>query len=304
MLPSVVLEVEPGFVMGARIDRGARRLERLAAQELEGGALVAAPGQPNFLREPEVQAAVRQVGDLVAEEGGRLGLLLPDPVVRVGVLEFETLPEDRQAAEALIRWRMKELLPFPPEEARLTYQTTRHGSDGLEVMVMAARHAVLSEYENAAEQINGGALLVLPASAALLPLLPEDDGAGQLLVHACAGWVTTAVVAGERLRAWRNRDLSPASVEEPAASVAGEAARLAASVRDHFQIEVERTWLAARASPAQDLLPQLRRAVGGDVRALTADPGLARTLSASERVLYERFGVTMAGLVTNSGKHS
>src|SRR5208282_1943209 len=93
-----------------------------------------------------------------------------------------------------------------PEEARLTFQVVGNQPGALEVLGVAARGSVLAEYEAAMERLNGGPVLVLPASVALLPLLPEDDS-GQLLLHLCPGSLTAVVVASNRVRYWRTRPL-------------------------------------------------------------------------------------------------
>jgi len=303
VLPALVVEAEPGFVLAARLDRSGRRVERLSARQLETGALVPHYSQPNLsgAANPEgFRRVLREVLDAVGPGNGRLGLLLPDPAVRVGVLTFETLPKRRQEADALVRWRMKEFVPFAPEETRLTYQILRQESDGINLVAVAARQSVLAEYEAAVDHLNGGPVLTLPATAALLPLLPDDGGAARLLVHLSTGWVTTVVVAAGRARAWRTRDLPDAEARDIVEGVGREVARVAASTRDHLQLQIERVHLCSRPPATQELAAELGRAAAAEVDLLVPDGALAAGLSGAEAVLFESFGATVAGLVANA----
>ena len=60
-------------------------------------------------------------------------------------------------------WRMREYLPYPPEDARLSYQVMAKQPASVEILGVAVRNSVLAEYETAMAGINGGPALVLPA---------------------------------------------------------------------------------------------------------------------------------------------
>ena len=306
-LPTVILEIQADFVAGASLDPRAglsRRMKRMGVAELQSPALVPLPSGANIGNAAELRRAVRAITDVVGNGTGRFGLLLPDGTVRVSILSFETLPEHRREAEALVRWRMRESLPFAPEEARLSYQVSWREPGLVEVLAVAARSAVLAEYEQALEQMSGGPILILPATIALLPLLPERYERGQLLVHVCSGLVTTAVVVGSRLRFWRTRDLGRTSPEEMSKGVAAEAARTLASSRDHLNLEMGRVWLCARPPAAPEMAAELARAVSQEVELLVPGANFAATLPVPEQALYERYGATIAGLISNAGFES
>ncbi len=302
ILPSLILEIEPGFVLAARIDRSARRVLRMGAHGLEVNSPERLLTRPNIANEEELRRAIQEIVQAIGNGGGRLALLVPDPVVRVAILSFETLPDGPQEVEALVRWRMKDLLPFAPEEARLAYQILSREPEKIELLVMAAKNSVLSGYEAAVEHINGGPALTLPATAALLPLLSEANEAGQLLVHVCSEWVTTVVVVGNHLRAWRNREMSQLAPQDLLRDVASEAARVVASSRDHLKVDIGRVWLCARPPASPELISELARALSRQVESFAPGAELAAILPAEERMFFERFGATIAGLVLNSGK--
>jgi hypothetical protein len=298
------MEVEPGFVLAARVDRSTRQVRRIGARDLQADAIEPLASQPNVANPAELQRAVREATEAVGGAAGRTGLLVPDPVVRVAILSFETLPDNRQEADALVGWRMKEFFPFPLEEARVSYQILRASPNGVELLAMAAKNSVLAEYEMAVNLTNGGPALTLPATAALLPLLAKDEDAGQLLIHVCSGWVTAVVVEGNRPRVWRTRNLGQLTAERLAQEVASEATRVEASARDHLQVRIARLYLCARPAASQELISSLAAAVSSTVDLLAPAPDLGAALPGAEEAVFQRFGATVAGVVSNSRNKS
>ena len=61
LLPSVVLDMQPGFVAGARLDRSSRQVRRVAVRQLEAGALEPFPSRPNLAKQEVVRRAIREV---------------------------------------------------------------------------------------------------------------------------------------------------------------------------------------------------------------------------------------------------
>jgi len=300
-MPSVVLELEPDFVAGASLDGAAHQVRRMGVRELESGWLVPSPNAPNLTNESEVRRAISEVAKVVGNGSGRLGLVLPDGAVRVAVLRFETLPDDRKEAAALVSWKMREILPFAPEEARVCYQVFGREAGSVELLAVAARNTVLAEYEAALESVDGGACLILPATLALLPLLPEDGETSQLLIHIFSGSVTTVVVVGNRLRFWRNRVLGRLAPEEASEELVREVGRVLATCDDHLKMELGRVWVCVRPPAPANLGEELARSLGREVSPLAGGGGHAGMLTAPEQELFQRFGMPFAGLVANLG---
>jgi hypothetical protein len=298
-LPNVVMEVQPGFVAGAKLDTSLRQVQRLGVRELEDGSLQPLPNRTNVTNEAAIRRAIAEVAEIVGHGGGRLGLILPDATVRVGIFDFETLPDNRKEAEELVRWRMRDHLPFPTEEARVSYQVFGRATNSVELLAVAVRASVLAEYENALEGVNGGPILTLPASIAMLPLLAADATVGQLLVHVCCGSVTTVVVAGGRVRLWRNRSASGQAEEELRAEIHREVSRALAASRDHLKVDIGPVWLCARPLATQELANDLTQTIGQKVDPLPGAAGRIVTLPASDQELFERYGTPVAGLLAN-----
>lgn len=298
-LPSSVIEIEPGFVLAARLLSAPKSgLKRLFIEKLDAGVVEPSPFQSNVAQAERLGRSIKAASDAAGNGGGRRALLLPDAAVRVNILDFETLPPKKQEMEALVRWKIKDSLGFPVEEARIAYQETHRAAGKIELLVMAIKTGVLMQYEAAMESARGEPSVVLPATAALLPLLPETEPGVQLLTHVCAGWVTHAVAQGKRLRFWRSRQLTPGS---ETAEVVSEAARAAASVRDRLGLDIARAWLCSRPPSGDHLRDTLHKTLGVTVEDLPLDETYEAGLRVAEKPLYRPFAAPLAGLIANSG---
>ncbi|HUI43841.1 MAG TPA: hypothetical protein VL523_17915 [Terriglobia bacterium] len=303
-LPGVLLEIQPDFVLAARLagknnGNGGAQVGRLAWKALPPGCVAPSPGGPAVLNPEALAGALEQAVLAVGNGQTRVGLLLPDGAVRVGVFPFETLPANAREAATLIAWKMRESLPFPPEEARITYQTTRPTTSELEVTAVAGRASVLAAFEGVLEAVNRSSAMMLPVTLALLPSLPDEGGRGQLVVHVCSSSATFAVAEGERLRFWRTRDFSGLAEAEYLEQVAAEAARVVASTEDRLELPLGRVWFCARPPATLAWLDRLAQALGRAAEPLEPHPGLGSLLVGEEKALFRTYGAPLAGLVAN-----
>ncbi len=304
-LPATVIEVESEFVLGARLTgSGKPAVRRLAVKALDRGVVDPSASQLNLAKPDALASALLSVSKSMGAGGGPTALLLPDAAVRVCLLEFETLPSKPKEREALLAWRIKDNLGFSPDEARLSYQEMHRAPGIVELLVLAIKKAVLAEYEKAIERARGSFAFVLPASLALLPLLSQTDATCQLLTHACSGCVTHALVDGERLRFWRTRQLTRADGDSGTAEVVSEASRAAASVRDRFNLKIERAWCCSRPGGGADLIAALEAALGVPVNPLPLGTGVEAGLRPDEKPLFGLFGAPLAGMISNLGRSS
>ena len=300
-LPATLFEFQPEYVLGARISGSSGKVAGVALGELEAGAVSPLLGRPNILKPEEVARTVVAVAKVLGGDRGPFGLLLPDAVVRVSILDFETLPANRKEQESLIRWKLKPLLPFPVEEARLSFEVAAKGQDGLEAVVMAMRKSVAAEYESMLDALNGEVALVLPATAALLPLLSEGAAEGEMLLHVSPSQLTAVVVEGRQVRLWRSQAMNGKSSEEGLAAVSEEAARTLAASHDYLGLEISRVRLCARPRVPEGWTAELGRALSRKMEILASDPlAVGVKLSVEEGQLLGEFGATVSGLVANA----
>ncbi len=305
ILPPVVLEIEPDFVVGALLSRASPAgVRRMAIETLDSGVLEPSPTQANVIKPELLARSLRAITRTMRNGGGRLGLLLPDAAVRVNIVSFETLPPKRGELEALLNWKIKESLGFPPEEAKLSWQITHAEAGLVEVLVVAAKRDVLRQYETALKTLRYAPVLILPVTLALLALLPGDLSDVLLFSHVCSGWVTHAVVEGNRLRLWRNRRLSSPAGDSGASEVLSEAARAVASVRDRLGLEVKKAWRCARPGAGDGPIEEMSRLLGLPVENISLGASFDASLASEEKPLFAPFGAPLAGLIANSGSAS
>lgn len=300
-VPAGVVEIQPEFLLGARVGSRGSALRNLGVTGLDSGAINPSPTQLNITNRQEITQKLRGLSRSVGGGAGRTALLLPDAIVRVAVLTFDTLPAKEQEREALLRWRMKDALGFPAEQATLSYQIMLSQPKAVEVLVIAIKTEVLRQYVEAIESIRAEAVLVLPVTMALLPLLPEEVEGGQLLSHIHSGCVTTVVATGRRLRFWRSRRMEHPGADSVIREALSESARAAASVRDRMKIEIQQAWYCARPDPGEHVAADLSRAVGCPAGPVPLGRESGAALGTKEKPFFEAFGAPIAGLLMNAG---
>lgn len=204
--PSIVVEVAPSFVAAAHWGMARGHLESYAIEPVPPGAVTASPVEANLAKPEAVQNALRRVLSRVPLRGSDIALLIPDPVVRVFILPYETFPRSAADALPLLRWRLKKSVPFDVDETVVSWmrQTGREGN--LEIVAAVARQGIVREYEQLAESLGARSGVVLSSSLATLPLL-EGHGA-TLLVRMSGRALTTVIVRDSSLCVYRSTDMA------------------------------------------------------------------------------------------------
>ncbi len=204
--PPFVCEIAPTHIATARWGHGRLNLDQYAAEALPVGAVIPSPVEANIPRPEVVRSALRHVLTRVPARGQDVALLVPDPVVRVFILPFETFPRRAEEAVPLLRWRLKKSVPFDVEETVVSAmrQSGRNGS--LEVVAALARQKILREYESIVEGVGMNAGVVLSSMLATLSLI-QDEGA-TLLARMSGTSLTTVIVLGQTLCVYRSSEMS------------------------------------------------------------------------------------------------
>jgi type IV pilus assembly protein PilM len=205
--PRLAVEIRPEGVVAARAEDAAALVSAVAQAAPEGGA--AAPGltgQAADAARRETIAAVKKALDAVTIKERQTTLVLPDAAVRVLLLEFEQLPAKPAEALAVVRFRLKKLLPFDADDAVVSYQVMSSAKNLIKVLAVAVPKEVLADYEGMVREAGFEPGAVLPSTLAACAGLPEIDAA-QLVVNAGETSVTTAIVQGGVLLLHRTVDL-------------------------------------------------------------------------------------------------
>lgn len=210
------------------------------------GALLPGIGEPN-LRAPEaVSAAIHSALDQVSPRTRSVTVVIPDTVVRVFVLDFDSLPAKPADAYPVLRFRLRKMVPFDVEHAGLSYQVLTEKKDETKVLAAVIPGAILAEYESAVRTAGYEPGAVLPSSLAALEAVGIGDSTtameAVLIANLSAVALTTSITSGQDLLLYRTLDLPEdraAHIEEVRRGVAVAAAYYedklgAAPMRLHF----------------------------------------------------------------------
>lgn len=204
--PSLVVEIASTHVAAAHWSKAGGHLEAHAIEPLPQGAVMASPVDTNVVQPDAVRSILRKVLSRVPAGNAPLALLIPDPVVRVFILPFDTLPRRADEAISLLRWRLKKSVPFDVDETVVSWMRQTGRAGGLEVVTAVARQRIVKEYEELLQPLGASAGVVLSSTLATLPLLGDEGST--LLVRICGRTLTTVIVSGANLCVYRSTEMS------------------------------------------------------------------------------------------------
>ena len=207
--PPAAVELSPEGVLAAALPakRAAGQGPVYAFAPLPEGALVPSLDAPNF-RAPEIVAdALRSALSQVAPRTRAITLILPDPLVRVFVLDFDAFPAKPAEAVSVVRFRLRKTVPFDVEPAGVSYQVLSQNDSEIKVLAAIVPGPILAEYEALIRDAGyePGAVL----SSSLAALEAAGDMEGVLVANLGANSITTAVASGNELLLYRTLDLPP-----------------------------------------------------------------------------------------------
>jgi type IV pilus assembly protein PilM len=257
--PSAAVELSPEGVLAAALPAARSRHGASVAEKgciyafapLPPGALVPGldePDKPN-LRAPEaVASAIRAALSQVAPRTHAVTLVLPDTLVRVFVLDFDSMPAKAAEAVSVVRFRLRKMVPFDVEPAGVSYQVLAQNESECKVLAAIVPGPILAEYEAAVLDAGyePGAVL----SSSLAALEAADATEGVLAANLSARSMTTAVTSGQDLLLYRTLDLPPDPASR-AAEIARSIAVAAAYFEDKLGAPPRRLYYAGIESPAE-----------------------------------------------------
>jgi type IV pilus assembly protein PilM len=202
--PPVAVELSPQGVLAAALP-GPGQPPVFAFEPLPAGALVPGIGEPN-LRAPELVAnAIRAALGQVSPRTRAITLILPDTVVRVFFLDFDSLPAKAAEAIPVLRFRLRKMVPFEAEHAGVSYQVLVENKNECKVLAAVLPGPVMAEYEAAVREAGYEPGVVLPAS--LVALGAVDSPEPVLAANLSALALTTSITMGQDLLLYRTLDL-------------------------------------------------------------------------------------------------
>src|SRR5712691_2619314 len=207
--PTIACEIAMDYVAAARWTRTGMGLDGFAIEALPPGSILPTAGESNLIHAADVRAAVGRVFARLRAKGEEVALLVPDAVIRVFVLHFDVFPRKNEEAVPMLRWRLKESVPFEAEETLISYMRQSPRQDGVDIVTGLARLRIVREYESLVESMGMSPGVVMSSTLAALPLLADQRPA--LLARVSGTSLTTAIVREGVLCGYRCTEL-PAQV--------------------------------------------------------------------------------------------
>lgn len=264
--PALVLELAPTHVAAARWDAQGRKLEGHAVEAIPAGAIQPSAVETNIANAEAVQSALSVVLARLGATSGDIALLVPDSVVRVFILPFETFPRRAEDAIPMLRFRLKKSVPFDVEETVVSSMRQTGKDGGLEVVAALARQRILREYEALVEAAGLAPGVVLSSSLASLPLL--DAQGATLLVRISGRLLTTVIVHGHTLCVYRSSEMPSGADNLPLQSMMDEIFPAVAYYQDTWNGNLERVRLAGFGSREAEMREMLHRELSCAVLAI------------------------------------
>jgi type IV pilus assembly protein PilM len=142
-----------------------------------------------------VSGAIRTALEKVSPRGREVTLTVPDTAVRVVVLDFDALPARAAEADPMLRMRLRKMVPFDVERAKLSYQILVETKTECKVLAVMMPGPILAEYEAAVRAAGYEPGAVLPSSLAALAAVDSQQA---VLMANLSGQALVTVIANGR----------------------------------------------------------------------------------------------------------
>src|SRR5208282_260472 len=211
--PRLACEITAEGVIAGRAGEGGKTVEAVASRKLPEGALTPGLAQANVSAREALVLALHDSLAAVASRSGDLCLVIPDAATRILLLDFDTLPDKPQEADAVVRFRLKKSLPFEVEQSSVSFD--RQGtSNPVRVVAAVTPRAILEEYESLVREAGYNPGAVLPSMIAALGAV--DASRPTMVIKVERGTTTFAIVDQNQLLLYR-------ALENGGSAVTGEA---------------------------------------------------------------------------------
>src|SRR5271157_3846406 len=198
--PRVACEISVERVVAARAPERAQTLEAVSAQDLPAGTVTPGLQHANVSAHDALVTALRESLMPVTGRSRDITLIIPDASTRILLLDFETLPEKPQDADAVVRFRMKKSLPFDVDTSSVSFDR-QPAENGVRVVAAVTPKNVLEEYESVVRDAGYNPGAVLPSMIAALGVV--DGARPTMVIKAEPGTTTFAVVDQNQLLLYR-----------------------------------------------------------------------------------------------------
>jgi type IV pilus assembly protein PilM len=272
--PRLACEITLGGVLAARASSKTARLDLFTSRRLQPGTITPGLSAPNVHDGQALRTAISGALEAVTGKSRDVIAILPDSVIRVLLLDFETLPAKAAEIEPVIRFRLKKSLPFDVEQAAVSYDV-RRDNGAVRVVAAVSPRSVIEEYEAAFRDSGYSPGGVVPSSLAALGLV--EGQRPTLVLKVDPANVIIAAMQNQELRLIRTLE-NPHGAQVTAAELAEAVLPSAVFFEDTFGARIEKIFLSGVAA-IDEVGPLLHQHTGAEVRELAPDLSSDQNLS-------------------------
>ena len=261
--PRLACEIAADRIIAARAADSGQVLELCSTSELAPGCVVPDLTDQNLRERRSVVSALREALENVGGRHRDVVAVLPDAAARVVLLDFETLPANREEAESVVRFRLRKSLPFDVDKAKVSYQA--QGADGtLRVVAAVTLRSVLEDYEAAFRDAGFSPGMVLPSMLAALNGAPAERAT--LVVKVDARTTSIAILEHQQLLLFRTLE-NTRGVTISGEQLAEDVYPSVVFFQDTYNTNIEEIFVAG-ISDVAGAAPALHSQTGAEVREL------------------------------------
>jgi type IV pilus assembly protein PilM len=261
--PHLACEITAERILAVRQSDRGKGPEHYYSRTIPRGTVTPSLTGQNVPSHEELRA---NISETLAAVGGRshdVIAVLPDASVRVVLLDFDALPDRRNEAESVVRFRLKKALPFDPEKAMVSYHV-QPMERGLKVIAAVALTSVVQEYETAFRNAGYNPGVVLPSMLATLGLV--EGSKPRLVIKVDSETTSTAIVDRSQLLLFRTLESAPGAAVS-AEQLASDIFPSLVFFQDNYGTNVEEV-LVTGGGQLGELMPALEAQIDAPVRQL------------------------------------
>jgi type IV pilus assembly protein PilM len=206
--PRAAIELTPEGVLAAARSGSKSQMgqgQSFAFAPLPAGALNPSIEEANLRNAEAVTSAIRSALSELSPRTRAVTLVLPDSLVRVFVLDFDSLPPKASDAVPVVRFRLRKMVPFDVEHAGVSYQVLSQTEAECKALAAVIPGPILAEYEAAVRAAGYEPGAVLPSSLAALEAV--DSLEAIFASNLSNQTMTTTIANGRDLLLYRTLDL-------------------------------------------------------------------------------------------------
>jgi type IV pilus assembly protein PilM len=260
--------------MAGRLSDNGSGLEASAARELAPGSVIPDLVENNVRQRSAVRTGIEEALGGVAHRSRDVIAIVPDAAVRVMLVEFDTLPSDREEALGVVRFRLKKSLPFDVDKAKISYHAQKVNNE-VRVVAAVAMASVIDDYEAAFRDAGFNPGVVLPSTLAAIGA--ADAKKPTLVIKVDAHTTSIAILNEDQLQLFRTLE-NTRGVTITGEQLAEEVYPSVVFFQDTYRLNIERIFVAG-LSETGGAAPALRAQTGADVQELVSSAQLGATTS-------------------------